>query len=153
MFVLIWASFFGLLLFIDTNFMIFGKSKMQTNLFDIFMNITSVNTSKTEFMIFGKSKRKDFNEQIIIDSIPIDEKPEVKYLGVRIHSNLTFQEEVKHILRNMARGIKTIYAIGKSILQKLLILVLNALVSSHLHYSAVIIHGIEQNLIMSWKTA
>ena len=49
----------------------------------------TVNTSKTEFMIFGKSKRKDFNEQIIIDSISIDEKPEVKYLGVHIDSNLT----------------------------------------------------------------
>ena len=38
----------------------------------------TVNTSKTEFMIFGKSKRKDFSEQIILDSIPIDEKTEVK---------------------------------------------------------------------------
>ena len=68
----------------------------------------TINTSKTEFMIFGKSKRKDFSEQIILDSIPIDEKPEVKYLGVHIDSNLTFQEEVKLILRKMARGIKTI---------------------------------------------
>ena len=109
----------------------------------------TVNTSKTEFMIFGKSKRNDFSEQIILDSIPIDEKPEVIYLGGHIDSNLTFQEEVKHILRKMARGIKTIYAIRKSFPQKLLILVLNALVLSHLHYSAVIIHAIEQNLIMS----
>ena len=100
-------------------------------------------------MIFGKSKRKDFSEQIILDSIPIDEKPEVKHLGVQIDSNLTFQEEVKHILRKIARGIKIIYAIRKSIPQKLLILVLNALVISHLHYSAVIIHAIEQYLIMS----
>ena len=38
----------------------------------------TVNTSKTEFMIYGNSKRKEFNEQIIIDSIPIEEKPEVK---------------------------------------------------------------------------
>ena len=102
-------------------------------------------------MIFGKSKRKDFSEQIILDSIPIDEKPEVKYLGVHIDSNVTFQEEVKHILRKMARGIKTIYAIRKSIPQKLFIHVLNALVLSHLHYSAVIIHAIEQNLKMSFE--
>ena len=100
-------------------------------------------------MIFGKSKRKDFSEKIILDSIPIDEKPEVKYLGVLIDSNLTFHEEVKHILRKMTREIKTIYAIIKSIPQKLLIIVLIALVLSHLHYSAVIIHAIEQNLIMS----
>ena len=36
----------------------------------------TVKTSKIEFMIFGKSKRKDFSEQIVLDSIPIDEKPE-----------------------------------------------------------------------------
>ena len=92
----------------------------------------TVNTSKTEFIIFIKSKRIDFNEQIIIDSIPIDVKPEVIYLGVHIDSNLTFPEEVKRILRKMTRGIKTICAIRKSIPQKLLILVLNALLLSHL---------------------
>ena len=103
-------------------------------------------------MIFGKSKRKDFIELIIIDSIPIDEKPAVKHLGVHIDSNLTnltFQEEVKHILRKKARRIKTIYAIRKTIPRKLMILVLNALVLSHLHHSAVIIHATEQNLIVS----
>ena len=109
----------------------------------------TVNTSKTEFMIIGKSKRKDFSELIILDSIPLDEKPEVKNLGVHIDSNLTFQEEVKHILRKMARGKKTFYAIRKSNPQKLLKLVLNVLVLSHLHYSAVIIHAIEQKSIMS----
>ena len=102
-------------------------------------------------MIFGKNIRRDFNEQIIIDSIPIDKKPEVKYFGVHIDSNLTFQEEVIHILRKMARGVKTIYAIWKSIPQKLMILVLNALGLSHLHYSAVIIHAIVQNLIVSFE--
>ena len=74
----------------------------------------TVNTSKIDFMIFGKSEQKEFNEEIIIDSIPIDEKPEIKkFLGAHIDSNLTFQGEVKHILRKMARGKKTICAIRK----------------------------------------
>ena len=59
----------------------------------------TVNTSKTEFTIFDKTKSKDINAQIIIDSIPIDEKPQVKYLRVHIDTNLTFRDEVKHILR------------------------------------------------------
>ena len=49
-------------------------------------------------MVFGKSKRKDFNEQIMIDSISIGEKLEVNILGVHIDSKLTFHEEVKNIL-------------------------------------------------------
>ena len=34
----------------------------------------------------------------------------VRYLGVYLDQNLSFQEEVKHILRNLACGIKTIYS-------------------------------------------
>ena len=37
----------------------------------------TVKISKSEFMKFDKSKKKDLNEQIIINSIPIDEKLEV----------------------------------------------------------------------------
>ena len=66
----------------------------------------TVNISKTEFTIFGESKRKDSNEQIIKESIPIDEKTEVKYLGAHIDRNLRFQVEAKHILQKMAREIK-----------------------------------------------
>ena len=49
----------------------------------------------------------------------------------------------------MTRGIKTIYVIRKSIPQKLLIIVLNALVLSYLNNSPVIIHAIKQNLLVS----
>ena len=43
----------------------------------------TVNSSKIEFMIFSK-KRKEFKEQIIINSIAIDEKPEALVLS-RLH--------------------------------------------------------------------
>ena len=46
-------------------------------------------------MKFGKSKRKDFNEQMIINSSLIDEKLEVKYLGVHVDNNITFPGQVK----------------------------------------------------------
>ena len=53
-------------------------------------------------MIFGKSKSKDFNEQIIKNSNPID-KPDVKYSEVQIDGNLTLQGEVKHILQKLRK--------------------------------------------------
>ena len=56
---------------------------------------------------------------------------------------------MKHILRKMAGGIKKFMLLENQFHKKLLMLVLNALVLSHLHYSAVIIHAIEQNFIMS----
>ena len=71
----------------------------------------------------------------------------VKYLGVYLAQNLSFQEEVKHILRNMACGIKTLYSIREYLPELTRLLLLNALVISHLHYPSFLLNGISQNLI------
>ena len=42
----------------------------------------------------------------------------VKYLGVYLDQNLSFQEGVKHILGNMACGIKTLYSIREYLPEK-----------------------------------
>ena len=57
-------------------------------------------------MIFGKRKKKDFNEQITLNSIPMKEKPDLKHLGVHIDSNKKFQGKVEHILRKLAQSKK-----------------------------------------------
>ena len=60
-------------------------------------------------MIFGNTKRKDFTEQIFINSInsiPIEEKPEVKYLVVHTDNNSTFRGEIKYILQKTAQAFK-----------------------------------------------
>ena len=47
----------------------------------------------------------------------------------------------------MACGIKTLYALRESFPEKTLILLLNALVISHVHYSAILLNGISDNLL------
>ena len=71
----------------------------------------------------------------------------IKYLVVYLDRNLTFQEEVKHVLRKMAGGIKTIYSIRNYFPMKTCLLLLNALVISHLHYPAILLNGISENLM------
>ena len=71
----------------------------------------------------------------------------VKYLGVYLDQNLSFQKEVKNILRNMACGIKTLYSIREYLPEKTHLLLLNALVTSHIHYPSIPLNGIAQNLI------
>ena len=44
----------------------------------------TVITSKTEFMVFGESESKEFNEQIILNSIPIDERTKVNLRLLKI---------------------------------------------------------------------
>ena len=77
-----------------------------------------------------------------------DINPCIKYLGFYIDRNLTFQHEVKHLLRKKACGIKTLNAIKSPFNIKTRLLLMNALVLSHLHYSSVIINSISQSVLI-----
>ena len=61
---------------------------------------------KTELIVFSKkhSRKNDEKYTITLDKI-IEEKTNVKYLGVVLDQFLTFQDEIKNILRKMACGI------------------------------------------------
>ena len=67
-----------------------------------------------------------------------------KLISFRI---LTFQWEVKNLLRKVAAGIKTLYAIRDLFPEKTCLLLLNALLMSHLQYSAILVNGISENLL------
>ena len=72
-------------------------------------------------------------------------KNSVKYLGVIIDSKLNFDGEV--ILQRMACGIKVLNTLSKNLPEKTKILLLNAIVISHLHYSALILIGLQKSLL------
>ena len=59
----------------------------------------SLNASKTEFIVFSKIARKNQKELSKIDGALVEEKQEIKYLGVHIDNRLTFQSEVKFLLK------------------------------------------------------
>ena len=71
----------------------------------------------------------------------------VKYLGVFLDKNLNFQNGVKNFLKKMACGIKTLYTIRESFPEKTRLMIMNALVISHVHYSAILLNGISENLL------
>ena len=78
----------------------------------------NVNESKTEFIIFGAPKRNKI-EEIVVNGCTVLEKKVVNYLGVHIDCNLSFDEEIKNVLRKMAVGIKVIYSIKNIFPEKL----------------------------------
>ena len=90
----------------NKSFKIFEKDvKKLVKYFDC--NSLGLNASKTEFIVFGSTKSKHMS--VTIDGQKIKEKTEVKYLGVDIDKNLTFQSKLNIILRSLAQGIKSIY--------------------------------------------
>ena len=102
-----------------------------------------VNESKTEFIIFGAPKSNKI-EEIVVNGCTILEKKVVKYLGVHIDCNLSFDEEIKNVLRKMAVGIKVIYSIKNIFPEKTRSALLNDLVLSHLHYPIVLFSGLQK---------
>ena len=75
----------------------------------------------------------------------------MKYLGVIIDSELNFDGEVEKILQRMACGIKVLNTLSKSLPEKTKILLLNAIIISLLHYSALILIGFQNSLFTTQK--
>ena len=107
----------------------------------------TLNADKTEFITFQTTNKnnKYKNTNLIVEDEIIRSISTIKCLGVYLDQNLTFQE-VKHILRKMACGIKTLYSIRDYFPEKVRLLLLNALVISHLHYPAILLNGLTENL-------
>ena len=109
----------------------------------------NINADKTEFIVFCKpSKNASIkNVELQVQNHLFKQKECVKYLGVQLDQNLNYQNEVKNILRKMACGIKTIYCVRDFLPTKTRLLLLNALVISHLHYSSILLNGSSRSLI------
>ena len=95
-----------------------------------------LNHSKTEFITFSKKPKLEETKRnnLLIGNNKIPNINYVKYLGIYLNCTLIFQEELKHALRKMATGIKTIKRISRPFPEQTRLLLLNALVISHLHY-------------------
>ena len=127
-----------------------AKTKLEHNIskiIDFFAKSQLVvNKQKTEYIVFSTRKRLT-NTVLNVDNERIAESISVKYLGVIIDSKLKFDGEVKKILQRMACGIKVLNTLSKSLPQKTKVLLLNAIVISHLHYSALILIGLQKSLL------
>ena len=109
----------------------------------------TINADKTEFILFCKpSKNNDVKSyKLHVKDQIIKHSNSVKYLGIFLDQNLTFQDEVKSILQKMSCGIKCLYSLRDLFPEKTRLMLLNALVVSHLQYSAILLTGITENLM------
>ena len=109
----------------------------------------NINAEKTEFIVFCKPSKSASieNVELQVQRRSIKQKECVKYLGVQLDQNLNYQNEVKIILRKLACGIKRNYTVRYFLPTKTRLLLLNALVISHLPYSSRLLNGISRSLI------
>ena len=103
---------------------------------------------QTKNRIFLFSTRKRLTNTVLnVDNERIAESNSVKYLGVITDSKLKFDRKVKKILQRMACGIKVLNTLSKSLPEKMKVLLLNAIVISHLQYSVLILIGLQKSLL------
>ena len=96
------------------------------------------------------STRKRLTNTVLnVDNERIAESNSVKYLGVIIDSKLKYDGEVKKIRQRKACGRKVLNTLSKSLPEKTKVLLLNAIVISHLHYSALILIGLQKSLLIT----
>ena len=111
----------------------------------------NLNGSKTEFITFSRKndKRQNDSETVVVGSTVIKKESECKYLGITIDQHLSFQTQVKKVLKNMAVGIKTIESVQQKFPTTVLVMLFHALVISHLEYSALYFTQITSPLLLS----
>ena len=94
------------------------------------------------------STRKRLTNTVLnVDNERIAESNSVQYLGEIIDSKLKFDEEVKKTPQRMACRIKVLITLSKNLPQKTKVLFLNAIVISHLKYSALILIALQKPLL------
>ena len=100
---------------------------------------------------FFEAPRRNKIQDIVVNGCMVLEKKLVKYLGAHIDCNLSFDEEIKNVLRKMAAGLKVVYSIKNLFPEKTRSALTNALVLSLLHYPIVLFSGLKKSLRVTLK--
>ena len=109
----------------------------------------NINVSKTSFLIFRKRHLNHRCESVslLVNDTKISQVSSAKYLGVMLDQNLTFDAQVRQVLRKTACAIKVIYSIRDNFPRLTRLTIMNALVCSHFIYCAPLLTSITaQNL-------
>ena len=107
----------------------------------------NLNIDKTEFIVFHRKGK--YEPTILFPSDPkLKAKSHVKYLGVTFDETMSYTLEVNKIVSKMACGIKCIQNIEHFLPLNSRIILLKALVLSHINYSAILLTGITNQQCM-----
>ena len=135
----------------DTNLTLSHSnvSTLQQNINDKLVNVSnwfkvnklSINFNKTEFMVVTTQQNKP-ELKVSIDNNPIKQSHLIKYLGVLIHDNLNWKQQIKEQCSKVTRGSWALNQLKHFVDEQTLRSVYHCLIYSHLQYC-----------ISSWGTA
>ena len=102
-------------------------------------NKLSLNISKTNFMHYQTTRTNiDLPCNIIIDTMPLVKKDNVKFLGITIDKHLTWNQHVNNISISIAKGIGSLYKVKNYLLEDSLLMIYNTLILPYLNYCNIV---------------
>ena len=97
-------------------------------------NRLALNISKTNFVIFAAKNKPLKNVTLLLNNKAFDQKDQVKYLGILIDSQLTFQAHTISVSKKISRVTGMMYRIRKFVNDKTLCTIYNSLIYPFILY-------------------
>ena len=101
-------------------------------------NKLSLNTAKTEYMVVGHKRQTNQIPGLLevnVNGEPIKRAQQVKYLGIMVDENLTWNEQYKNLKGKIKNALSSLRRLNNILPQSKLDQVYKALLESHLRYS------------------
>ena len=97
-------------------------------------NKLSLNIAKTKYMVFHTSKRNVIYPNLKVNNNNIERVTQFNFLGVILHSHMTWNKHINHISMKIARSIGILYRLRNVYPESVLITIYNTLILPHFHY-------------------
>ena len=98
-------------------------------------NKLSLNIAKTKYnMVFHISKRNVIYPNLKVNNNNIERVTEINFLGVILHSHMTWIKHINHISKKIARSIGILYRLRNVYPESVLVTIYNTLVPPNFYY-------------------
>ena len=101
-------------------------------------NKLSLNIAKTKYMVFHTNKRNVIYRDLKVNNNNIQRVTEFNFLGVKLHSYMTWNKHISHISMKIARFIGSLYRVRNAYPESVLVTIYNTLILPHVHYCLVL---------------
>jgi len=95
-------------------------------------NRLSVNVGKSNFVVFKQKKKTQIN--VTLNGMTLEKKDTVKYLGILLDSQLSWQPQVSQVKRNISYGLGSLYKLRHFVPKKSLPNLYYSFIYSHISY-------------------
>ena len=116
-----------------------AQANIEINKIQNFMhaNKLSLNLSKTNYMILKKNPKAAHNFELKINDYILQEVNEIKFLGIKIPSDLKFKSHFEHVIAKMKSGLAALNMVKKTLPARTKLQIFNGLIKPHYEYASI----------------